>query len=196
VNDKKIVYIIGGPNGAGKTTFVGNFLPNYVKVRNFINADNIAQGLSPLNPQDLMDIKAGKIMLQLLDEYKDKGLPFGFETTMAGNRWGKFFDELKEKGYSIFIFFLDLASVDLSIARVKYRVKSGGHNIPEETIRRRYARSRKNFWETYKDRSDSWYLFDNSGSSPILIANNSDYGITIADNSRYNSFVGSLGGDR
>lgn len=184
---KKEVYIIGGPNGAGKTTFVEQFLPNYIKVTNFVNADEIAQGLSPLNSSP-MNIKAGKLMLDLIDEYIAKGQPFGFETTLAGKKWAALIDDLKQNGYTIYLFFLDLSSEDLAVSRVKYRVETGGHEIPEETIRRRYIRSRNNFWNIYKDMADFWYIFDNSGNNPDLAATS----LEVFNINYYNQFVNSL----
>jgi len=166
--DQKIVYIVGGPNGSGKTTFVKLFLPKYIETKNFINADDIASGLSPLN-YAAMNLRSGRLMLELIDEYRGKGVPFGFETTLAGKKWVSLFQELKQAGYKIFIFFLDTASVELAVKRVRYRVESGGHDIPEETIRRRYMRCRRNFWYNYKELADSWYLFDNSGKQPELM---------------------------
>lgn len=166
--DKKI-YIIGGPNGAGKTTFVEHFLPKYIKVTNFVNADEINKGISPLGSTS-MDIKSGKIMLELIGDYKNRKLSFGFETTLAGKKWLELINELKSDGYTIYLFFLDLPSVDLAISRVKLRVKLGGHSIPEDTIRRRYSRARNNFLNIYKNKSDYWYLFNNSSETPKLIA--------------------------
>ncbi|MFC1511202.1 zeta toxin family protein [Candidatus Margulisiibacteriota bacterium] len=184
--EKKEVHIVGGPNGAGKTTFVKHFLPEYVNVTNFVNADDIAVGLSPFD-RNAMPIKSGKIMLELIDQYKEKGESFGFETTLAGQKWKKMIQEMKQAGYSVFLFFLDLSSVDLAVARVKYRVESGGHEIPEETIRRRYVRSRHNFWYNYKDQADGWYLFNNSGSKPELIANTVKKSLNVV-NKKYLEF--------
>jgi predicted ABC-type ATPase len=178
--DKKEVYIVGGPNGAGKTTFVKQFLPNYVNVRNFVNADDIAGGLSPLDSSS-MPITSGKLMLKMIDKYMKKGEPFGFESTLAGNKWMRMIRDLKGAGYLIYIFFLDLVSAELAVSRVKYRVETGGHDIPEETIRRRYVRSRRNFWYNYKKEVDGWYLFDNSTRTPKLIANNIGQELKVID---------------
>lgn len=188
---QKEVYIIGGPNGAGKTTFVTSFLPNYAKVVNFVNADEIARGLSPLGAET-MNIKSGKIMLGLIDEYIRKGESFGFETTLAGKKWIKLVDELKEDGYLVYIFFLDLPTEELSVSRVKYRIKSGGHYIPEETVRRRYGRSRSNFWNTYKNKATDWNLFDNSGKIPVRVANGSKDRLNISDNKYLEFFINSI----
>jgi len=194
MSGQKEVYVVGGPNGSGKTTFVKQFLPNYVNVRNFVNADDIAVGLSPLD-YTAMNITSGKLMLELIDKYKNKGESFGFETTLAGKRWIKMIKELNEAGYVTFIYFLDLASVDLAVSRVRYRVESGGHDIPEETIRRRYLRSRSNFWYNYKDMAHNWYLFDNSSKTPELIANSIKGDLKIIDNKYFDFFRGSIRGN-
>ena len=189
---KKEVYIIGGPNGAGKTTFVKQFLPNYVEVRNFINADNIAKGLSPMGPSS-MDITSGKLMIELIDKYSHKGESFAFEETLARKMLMSRIRKLKEAGYLIYIFFLDLASAELAVSRVKYRVETGGHDIPEETIRRRYLRSRRNFWYNYKGAVDGWYLFDNSTKFPKLIANHIGQELRVIDLKYFKLFENTLG---
>jgi predicted ABC-type ATPase len=193
MGDQKEVYIVGGPNGSGKTTFVKQFLPNYVNVRNFVNADDIAVGLSPLD-SSTMNITSGKLMLGLIDKYKNKGGSFGFETTLAGKRWMKMIKELHEAGYVVFIYFLDLVSAELAVSRVRYRVESGGHNIPEETIRRRYLRSRSNFWYNYKDMAHNWYLFDNSSKIPDLVANSLSNDLRVVKQEYFDFFVRSVGG--
>jgi len=170
----KEVFIIGGPNGAGKSTFVEYYLPKYINVTNFINADHIARGLSPLN-SDAKAIHAGKLMFQLIDENIKRGDSFGFETTLSGQRWLDLIEQLKNSGYKVYIFFLDIDNEGLAVNRVAKRVELGGHNIPEKTIRRRFKRSKYNFWNKYKDVADKWYLFNNSDfNSPELIAQKED----------------------
>jgi len=192
---KKEVHIVGGPNGAGKTTFVRRFLPEYVNVTNFVNADDIAVGLSPFDRRS-MDLKSGRLMLELIDEYKNKGESFGFESTLAGQRWNKMIKEMKQAGYSVFIFFLDLSSVDLAVARVRYRVESGGHEIPEETIRRRYVRARHNFWYNYRELADKWYLFNNSGKNPEMVADSIIGETKIISQEYFEGFLKSIKADK
>ena len=165
----KAVYIIAGPNGSGKTTFAKLFLPHYVNCQNFVNADLIAQGLAPFNPRAAA-IKAGKLVLQQIHAYANRGVDFAFETTLSGKLYASLFLKLKAKGYALHLFFLWIPSPELALARIKDRVAEGGHNVPAEDVRRRFTRGIYNFFVLYKPLLDSWMLFDNSKTKPLLIA--------------------------
>jgi predicted ABC-type ATPase len=165
----RTAYIIAGPNGSGKTTFATLFLPDYVQCPNFVNADLIAKGLAPFEPRAAA-IKAGKLVLQQIHEYAKRGANFAFETTLSGKSYANLLIELKAKGYSLHLFFLWIPSAELAIARIKDRVAEGGHYIPAEDVRRRFARGLINFFTLYEPLVDSWMLFDNSKIKPILIA--------------------------
>ncbi len=165
----KAVYIIAGPNGSGKTTFARMFLPEYVNCPNFVNADLIAQGLAPFEPRAAA-IKAGKLVLQQIHDYAKRGIDFAFETTLSGKSYVSLLAELREKGYALHLFFLWLPSAELAIARIKDRVAEGGHHVPAEDVRRRFARGMNNFFSLYEPLLDSWMLFDNSKATPLLIA--------------------------
>lgn len=134
---EKKCYILAGPNGAGKTTFANEFLPTEAECLNFINADLIAQGLSPFQPER-MALKAGRIMIKQIDECLKRKESFAFETTFSGKGYIKKITEWKKQGYEIIIYFLQIPSAEFAIERVKLRVACGGHNVPEEVIRRRF----------------------------------------------------------
>jgi len=165
----KNVYVIAGPNGSGKTTFARMFLPDYVKCPNFVNADLIAQGLAPFEPSSAA-IKAGKLVLQQIHEFAERGIDFAFETTLSGKSYVNLLSALKAKGYELHLFFLWIPSPELAIARIKGRVSEGGHNVPAEDVRRRFIRGINNFFKLYEALFNSWTLFDNSGTKPLLIA--------------------------
>ncbi len=165
----KNAYIIAGPNGSGKTTFATMFLPDYVKCPNFVNADMIAKGLAPFKPHSAT-IKAGKLVLQQIQEFAERGVDFAFETTLSGKSYVKLLTDLKTKGYGLHLFFLWIPSSELAIERIKDRVREGGHNVPVEDVRRRFVRGVNNFFELYEPLFDSWMLFDNSKAKPLLIA--------------------------
>lgn len=165
----KNVYIISGPNGSGKTTFAKRFLPDYVRCPNFVNADLIAQGLSPFSPRSAA-IKAGKLVLGQIHEFAKTRVDFAFETTLAGKTYINLFAQLKREGYKLHLFFLWIPDAELAIARIKDRVADGGHNVPARDVRRRFKRSICNFFNLYESLLDSWMLFDNAGSVPALIA--------------------------
>ncbi|KPA19684.1 Zeta toxin [Candidatus Magnetomorum sp. HK-1] len=165
---RKKCYIIAGPNGAGKTTFATEFLPIEAECLNFINADLIAQGLSPFQP-DKMAIESGRLMIQHIDECVRKNESFAFETTLSGRGFIKKIKDWKSQGYEVIIYYLKLPSVEFAIERVKLRISQGGHNVPEQDIRRRFERSWNNFQTIYKDLVYSWSVFDTSGAQPIVI---------------------------
>lgn len=160
--------IIAGPNGAGKTTFAREFLPAEAQLPVFINADLIAAGLSPFKPE-LASIQAGRIMLAQIQEKFAKRESFAFETTLSGRGYARQIIRWRAAGYRVSLFFLALDDVDTAIARVKARVAQGGHDIPENTIRRRFTSGIDNFHRIYKQLADTWVLYDNSGSEPLAI---------------------------
>jgi predicted ABC-type ATPase len=164
---KKII-IIGGPNGAGKTTFARSFLPAEAQCPRFINADLIAAGLSPFAPEAAA-VKAGRLMLQELAECSARGESFAFETTLSGLSYLRHIERWKDMGYHISLFFLTLPSPEYAIERVAERVKQGGHHIPEETIRRRFASGMRNFINHYRGAVNAWALYDNSEALPVMI---------------------------
>jgi predicted ABC-type ATPase len=165
--DKKIV-IIAGPNGAGKTTFAGEFLPFDAGCPVFINADLIAAGLSPFNPEAAA-FRAGRLMLAEIDRNAAAGRSFAFETTLSGHSYASRIPRWRASGFAVKLVFLSLGSPDDAIDRVAIRVRQGGHDVPSDVIRRRFASGMRNFIEIYRHRVDYWQLFDNSGPSPVLL---------------------------
>ena len=164
----KKCYILAGPNGAGKTTFANEFLPIEAECLNFINADLIAQGLSPFQP-DKMTIEAGRLMIKQINDRVRKNDSFAFETTLSGKGYAKKIERWKNQGYEIVLYYLKLPSVEFAIERVKLRVSKGGHNVPLRDIIRRFERSWNNFIEVYMPLADSWVVFDTSGDLPKII---------------------------
>ena len=187
------VYIIAGPNGSGKTTFAVKFLPEYARCPNFVNADLIAQGLSPFSPSAAA-LTAGKLVLEQIHQFADKGVDFAFETTLSGKLYVNLLKSLKEKGYKIHLFFLWIPDTDLAISRIKSRVAQGGHDVPVQDVLRRFSRSISNFFKLYQSLADSWLLFDNAGVNPILIAECKHGKVKIINESSYNTIVQEIGG--
>jgi predicted ABC-type ATPase len=165
--ERKIV-IIAGPNGAGKTTFAREFLPNEAHCPDFINADLIAAGLSPFDPGRAA-VRAGRLMLEEIERRAAVGGSFAFETTLSGVTYARRIPGWRDAGYLVKLIFLSLSTVDLATARVAARVQQGGHDIPENVIRRRFAAGWSNFQNLYKPLVDVWVLYDNSGKLPQLI---------------------------
>ena len=162
------VHAIMGPNGAGKTTFARDFLPAEAQTLRFINADLIAAGLAPFNPESA-SIKAGRLMLEEIDECVASGQSFAFETTLSGKGYLRKIALWQQLGYQVKLWFLSLPSEDIAISRVAERVVQGGHNIPEQVIRRRFKSGLENFHEHYSKVVDSWALYDNYLRPPKLI---------------------------
>lgn len=163
------LYIIGGANGSGKTTSALQILPYFLEVFEYVNADEIAAGLSPFNPESVA-IQAGRLMLERLANLVDTQVDFAFETTLATRSYARFLRNCKNKGYQINLIYFWLQSPELAMARVRRRVESGGHNIPDDIIHRRYERGRKNLTDLYFPLCDTWIVYDNSGTSPQFVA--------------------------
>ncbi len=154
------LYIIAGPNGAGKTTASFTILPQIFNVREFVNADEIARGLSPFNPESVA-FEAGRIMLQRIEQLIGAKKTFAFETTLTTKSYINLISRCKKDGYIINLIFLYLSSSEFAIERVKSRVLKGGHNIPEDVIRRRYDKGLENFVNLFMPLCNSWIIADN-----------------------------------
>lgn len=174
------LYIIAGPNGAGKTTFAREFLPHYAKCENFVNADLIAQGLSPFSPA-AAGIKAGRLLLKEIHEFAGQHADFAFETTLSGKTYASLLQQLKQRGYLIHLFFLWIPSVELALVRIKERVAKGGHDVPAMDVRRRFGRSVQNFLRIYRPLLDSWMVFNTSVAPPALIAKEESGKLIVTD---------------
>lgn len=158
----KNLYIISGCNGAGKTTASYTVLPEILDCREFVNADEIARGLSPFNSES-MAIEAGRLMLKRIEELLEKEETFSIETTLATKSYINLVRRAQAKGYSVKVLFFWLNSPELALQRVAERVAKGGHNIPEPVIRRRYVAGIRNFFRLFMSEVDYWDIYDNSG---------------------------------
>jgi predicted ABC-type ATPase len=165
----KNLYIIAGCNGAGKTTASFTILPEILNCKEFVNADEIAKGLSPFQPEKV-SFEAGRIMLKRINELLETNENFAFETTLATKSYKSKVINAQEKKYTVTLLFFWLQNVDLAIERVKTRVIEGGHNIETEVIKRRYINGIKNLFEIYIPIVDEVMIFDNSYGKPELIA--------------------------
>jgi len=182
------VYIIAGPNGAGKTTFAREYLPNYANCRRFVNADLIAHGLSPFSPEKAA-FRAGRVMVREIQRLAQQAADFGFETTLSGRSYVPMLQRMKRKGYEVHFFYLWIPNVSLALSRIHYRVALGGHDIPAETVQRRFVRSFENFLVRYRALADSWTLFDNSERIPAVIAAWEHGQLNIVEEMLYNRIV-------
>ncbi len=162
------ILIIAGPNGAGKTTFAREFLTEDAHCPVFINADLIAAGLSPFQPERAA-IKAGRLMLKEIRSAAEQGESFAFETTLSGLGYARKIPQWQDMGFRVSLFFLKLDNVEIAIERVAERVWQGGHHIPEAVIRRRFISGWNNFENRYSKLVDDWTIFNNSAEVPQLL---------------------------
>ena len=183
------LFIIAGPNGAGKTTASYTVLPEMLDCREFVNADEIARGLSPFQ-SDKASIDAGRLMLQRIKELIKHRIDFAFETTLSSRSYVKTIIEAKKYDYFITLVYFWLSSPDLAIERVKNRVKEGGHNIAVDVIKRRYLSGVKNLFNLYFPISDYWIIIDNSENPFKLIAEgNAMKDKQISDNNTWTKII-------
>ena len=182
----KQLYIIAGCNGAGKTTASFTILPEVLDCKEFINADEIAKGLSPFQPESVA-MQAGRIMLARMDELLQKGETFAFETTLATKSYKQKIEWAQANGYEVTLLFFWLDSPNMAKKRVAQRVAEGGHSIPSETIERRYYNGIANLFAIYIDMVDICYIFDNSEGRKELIAQKERHkDIVIYNNDKFN----------
>ena len=160
-NKKRNLYIIAGCNGAGKTTASYTVLPEMLNCQEFVNADEIARGLSPFNPEGVA-IQAGRLMIERVIYLLKEGITFAFETTLSTRSYVKLIQQAQRRGYFVTLLFFSLASPEQAVRRVAKRVSQGGHNIPIDVIYRRYASGLKNLFQMYTQVVDYWAFYDNS----------------------------------
>lgn len=160
--------MIAGPNGAGKTTFARQYLPQNARVIHFVNADLIASGLSPLQP-DLAAIAAGRLVLKEIDRLAESRADFAFETTLSGLTYVRRLRRWKQAGHRVEIVYLRLRSSQLALRRIAARVRQGGHNVPRNDVIRRFNRGWVNFENVYRPLADSWAVYENSNRIPRLL---------------------------
>ncbi len=180
------LFVIAGCNGAGKTTLSKNLLPEYLGVKEFVNADEIARGLSPFNAEAVA-FTAGRIMLERIRELAANGVDFAIETTLASKTYESIFKELKAHNYEIVLLFVYLNSVEEAIDRVKRRVSKGGHNIPKDVIERRYRRGISYLISIYMQLADTVIVFDNSHATPVFVAEKNNEKMAIFEPETWNN---------
>lgn len=182
---QKNLYIIAGCNGAGKTTASFTILPDILDCKEFVNADEIARGLSPFQP-DKVSFEAGRIMLNRIDDLFRDNQSFAFETTLATKSYKSKILEAKKNGYEVTMLFFWLNNIELAIERVATRVQEGGHNIPTDVIIRRYKRGICNLFDIYIPIVDEYMIIDNSdGKREHIAIKQKDNELIISDEVKY-----------
>lgn len=177
----KELYIIAGCNGAGKTSASLTILPEILHCNQFVNADEIAKGLSPFNPASV-EIAAGRLMLQRIDQLLADGETFSIETTLATRSHVGLIRRAKQLGYEVTLIYFWIRTPELAVQRVARRVSEGGHNIPEEVVRKRYYTGLSNFFYLFKDEVDFWMLVDNTDNPRYVVADTDEIYVLDAYN--------------
>lgn len=175
---KATIYLITGPNGVGKTTFAREFLPKEVKCVRFMNADEVARGLSPFAPEAAA-IRAGRVVLGEIRSAIRSGESFGWESTLAGQGHARTLRQARDLGYEVELHYLAVTTPRICIERVARRVAEGGHHVPERDIRRRFERSIGNLLGIYLDLADRWTIWNAEGTRPVAVLDSPAQ--TIAD---------------
>ena len=181
----KNLYLIAGCNGAGKTTASFTILPEILGCREFVNADEIARGLSPFQPEKAA-FEAGRIMLHRISELFARGESFAVETTLATKIYQQRITAARKQGYTTTLLFFWLKSMELAKERVKTRVAEGGHNIEPAVIERRYRQGVLNLFDNYLPLVDEAFIFDTSEGEPLLLAEKLNNNFQIISSQKYN----------
>ena len=182
------LYIIAGPNGAGKTTASFNLLPDILHCPNFVNADEIARGLSPFAPETVA-IQAGRIMLQRIEELLPQRVDFAIETTLSTRSYVQLVRRAQALGYKVHLIFFFLENEEQAIARVAQRVSNGGHDIPESDIRRRFKRGIYNLINLYMPICDSVLVYNNAHGDAILVAKGTACDMQVYEQEMWNQLL-------
>lgn len=193
----KIIEIVAGPNGSGKSTFGEVYFTALGESKIYLNPDLIAAGISLAGP-GVAAIQAGRILISEVKNRIKAGESFCFESTLSGITWAPILSEARRLGYSIRIYYLYLNRIEKNLARIKKRVRMGGHNIPDEAVIRRHPRCFRNFWDIYRPICDDWSVFDNTGAQPRLKMTKEQFDLLTAGQQKkfHNEFLRGFNHDK